>query len=61
VSSVTPSSGSSNQPQTLGYLPASALTGTSLPGVYLVLVLAGFGVVAGMTLFRRFAVRLALH
>jgi hypothetical protein len=48
-------------PQKLGYLPISGLTGTSLTGFYLLLVLAGLGVVTATTLFRHFGVRLALH
>jgi hypothetical protein len=48
-------------PRTLGFLPAGAPMGTDTWALYLVLVLAGAGVLGGQQLFRLIGVRLLLR
>jgi hypothetical protein len=48
-------------PRTLGFLPATAPKGTETRSLYLVLVLAGAGVLGGQQLFRFIGVRLMLR
>jgi hypothetical protein len=50
----------SGSPRTLGFV-VTAPKGTEIWGIYLVLVLAGVGVLGGQQLFRFIGVRLALH
>jgi len=53
--------GTTVTPRKLGFLPATAPKGTETRSLYLVLVLAGAGVLGGQQLFRHLGVRLMLR